>query len=872
MAYAAVVSLKQTIERLLNSSHILIVPNSSPEIIEFAYKEVLSLQQVLKRWDSDGSSSSSSDRVNALEEQIREAVCKLEDVLESHVSNQFRSQFESLGDLSQSFRIDLQGKMKKAYTDELRNLLSEEDDAVSSRIDFGGNKSMVGLSDQFGIIKDRLSNKWSPSTRMTVSLVGMAGIGKTTLAKNFFENPLILSRSHRRAFVTIGPKYHLKQILQGILAQVNPHINIMPTEGDERLADLKRMMYESLKDWRYFIVLDDVWNTEVWDDLRSLFPDDHNGSRVLLTTRLEEVAESASPFSNYRIRFLDKEESWYLLREKVFGKESWSCPPQLENAGKKIAENCEGLPLAIVMVADLLSKAEKTPEYWNKVAAKENSVFMDAYDEMSKVLLRSYKYLPQHLKVCFLYMGVFPQNYEIPHSKLFNLWTAEGLLEPHHTSDYFANEFLENLVSSSLVKVRQVRQQSHTYRIKTCSLHSAFWHLCNREAGKNKFFHVLNSRADGLAEGIKSQRRLCIHNNILFGIKDVYKSMASISTTRSLLCTGQHHQYPVPICFGLRLLRVLDALTIRFYEFPVQVLKLVQLRYLALTYDGNLPASISKLWNLQFLIVRRHMSITSSGAPSYLPMEIWDMQELKHLQVMGSNLPEPCGARLPNLLTLLDVSAQSCTKGVLESIPNLKKLGIRIELAPDAAEPLCCFDHISHLHGLITLKCVIVNPKLRSEVVAQPAPRSRFPSSLKKLTLSGFGYPWKDMSMIASLPNLRVLKLRCYAFRGPEWETYDTDKGFTKLEFLLIEDTDLVHWTVRRGSFPSLNCLSIKHCYKLEHIPRILLSSLVRIEVVDCNPLVVSCAKQIKEDQLKIGNDVLDVYVHSSWDDGNLKS
>ncbi|KAI3464226.1 hypothetical protein Pfo_020889 [Paulownia fortunei] len=777
---------------------------------------------------------SSSERVNALDGQIREAVCKLEDVLESRVSNQFLSQSESH---PSSFSLDLQEvkqdidsftqtvkKLKEEYIKESSNLLPEEDDGVSSRNDFDGKKSkMVGLSDQFRLIRDAFVHP--PLSGQVASLFGIAGIGKTTLAKEIFEDPLILGHFNRRAFVTIGPKYQLKEMLQGILAQVNPDIDEILTEGDEELA---KYLKESLNGRRCLIVLDDVWSTQVWDDLNGLFPD------------------------------------------KVFPEES--CPPQLENAGKKIAENCEGLPLAIITVADLLSKAEKTPEYWNKVAAKENSVFMDAYDEMSKVLLRSYKYLPQHLKVCFLYMGVFPQNYEIPHSKLFNLWAAEGLLEPHHTSDYFANEFLENLVSSSLVKVRQFRQQSHTYRIKTCSLHSAFWHLCNREAGKNKFFHVLNSRADGLAEGIKSQRRLCIHNNILFGIKDVYKSMASISTTRSLLCTGPHHQYPVPICFGLRLLRVLDALTIRFYEFPMQELKLVQLRYLALTYVGNLPPSISKLWNLQFLIVRPHMSITSFGAPSYLPMEIWDMQELKHLQVMGSNLPEPCGARLPNLLTLLDVSAQSCTKGVLESIPNLKKLGIRIELAPDAAEPLSCFDYISHLHGLITLKCVIVNPKLRSEVVAQPAPRSIFPSSLKKLTLSGFGYPWKDMSMIASLPNLRVLKLRCYAFRGPKWETYDTDKGFTKLEFLLIEDTDLVHWTVRRGSFPSLHCLSIKHCYKLEQIPRILLSSLVRIEVVDCNPLVVSCAKQIKEDQLKIGNDVLDVYVHSSWDDGNLKS
>ncbi|KAK6153297.1 hypothetical protein DH2020_012936 [Rehmannia glutinosa] len=288
---------------------------------------------------------------------------------------------------------------------------------------------------------------------------------------------------------------------------------------------------------------------------------------------------------------------------------------------------------------------------------------------------------------------------------------------------------------------------------------------------------------------------------------------------------------------------VLDTITIRFYEFPLELLKLVHLRYLAFTYDGKIPASISKLWNLQFLIVHPYVSVKSSKAPSYLPVEIWDMKELKYLQIMGSNLPEPCGAILPNLLTLLDVSPHSCTKGVLEGLPNLMKLGIQIELAPDVDEALSCFDHISYLYALESLKCVVVNPEIRHEVVAPPAPLSIFPSLLKKLSLSGFGYLWEDTHIFASLPSLEELKLRCYAFRGQKWETEDV--GFLGLKVLTIEDTDLVHWTVGRGSFRSLRCLSLKHCYKLEQIPREFCYFLSEIELVDCNPLAVACAKQM---------------------------
>ncbi|KAK6141371.1 hypothetical protein DH2020_024888 [Rehmannia glutinosa] len=855
----------------------------SAEIREFADKVLVKLEAAIERLDINRSNNS-SEKLNALDAQIRDEAWKLEDLLESHVSNQFLSQSESLGGEfhESSFFLDLHEinedidsftesmkKFKEEYIKELSNLLPGKDDhVVSSRTDHivENRSKMVGLSDQVRIIEGMLT---SLSRRFFVvySLVGMAGIGKTTLAKEVYEDPSVLIHFECRAWVTVGPKYQLKEILQCIIAQANPGIRKLLTEGDERMADLERTMSENLKGRRYLIVLDDVWNSNVCTDLKRLLPDDDNGSRVLLTTRLRGVARSASRSDVHETRFMNEKESWDLLREKVFGDDS--CPPQLEKIGKKIAENCDGLPLTIITVADLLFKAEKSIEYWNKATEKQSPIFMDAYDQMTKVLLPSYKYLPQHLKACFLYMGVFPPNYVIPRSKLIKLWSVEGFLEPEQfrTIEDLCIECLNELTSRSLVMIHQESSGSFfgetTYTIKTCKLHSSFWHLCNREAGKNKFSHVINSYADSLAEGMKSQRRLCVHNNVLFGIKDAYNSMASISTTRSLLCTGPYHQYPVPICFDLMLLKILDALTIRFYEFPNEILKLLQLKYLALNFNGQLPPSISKLRKLQCLIVRRNLTLKSAGCPSSLPLEIWDMKKLKHLQIIGSNLQDPCdGVLLDGLLTLLDVSAHSCTKSVFRRIPNLEKLGIRIELAPNVVESFRCFDHISNLKKLVSLKCVIVNPIFGSEVVAPPPPLSIFSSSLTKLSLSGFGYPWEEMSTISSLRNLEVLKLRCYAFRGPKWEV--EDYGFRRLGFLLIEDTDLVHWAVGDDSFRLLKCLSLKHCYKLEEIPQEFGESLTRIEVVDCSLSAVTWAKQIKEHRMESVYGFGDVFVHST--------
>ncbi|EYU43578.1 hypothetical protein MIMGU_mgv1a025232mg [Erythranthe guttata] len=862
MAYGAVCCLEMTIERLLNSCHISIVQNSSRQITNLLYEEILSLKETLEKFNTR-MNTVNMKMVKKLEAEIIDAVYQFEDVIEPHLSNQFHSQSEEETDDHPPlmlFSVDLQeikqdidsfietvDKMKKAYMHELCNPSpeenEEEEDEVESRIDIGGDESnMVGLSDLFTEIKDRLNS--SQSEAMILSLYGMAGVGKTTLAKKLYQHPLIASRYTTRVFVTIGPKYQLADVLVDILTQVNADAvdEIMLTKGDELLVELKRMVHESLMDSRYLIVLDDVWYRKPCIELVNLFPYHNNGSRILLTTRIQQVAHCATNhLSTFRIPFLDKKESWDLLRHKVF--DEMSCSRELEKAGKKIAENCEGLPLTIVTVASILSKADKTLEYWNKVAdEKQNSVYKDAYDQMSKVLYPSYHYMEQHLKACFLYIGAFPQNCAVHTYQLIDLWGAEGFLN----TKFSTRSYLFGLCTKYVIM----------YNIETRGyyLHSSFWYLCNKEASKNKLFYALTCLADALPEeGIKYQRRLSIRNSILLAIEDAHNSMASASTVRSILCTGYYHQYPVPLCLEhLWLLRVLEA-RIRFYEFPMEVLKLVQLRYLSLAYDGNLPTSISKLWNLQHLIVEQHLRIVKFGGNlSYLPIEIWNMKELKSLHTGRRDLPHPCegSVGLPNLLTLLGVSPQSCTKVVLEKIPNLKRLSIIIELAYDATESLNCFDHISHLHELEELVCKIENHVLKTDVVIAPlAPLSDFPSSLTTLTLKGsFGYPWEEMRKISSLPNLNSLTLQCYAFRGPKWEVRDDE--FQSLVFLEIEDTDLVQWkfVTTNPCLPVVSFLQIKHCYKLKEIPLTFGTSFQTVGIVDCNPMIVNCANKLKEE------------------------
>ncbi|KAL8547529.1 hypothetical protein ACS0TY_007025 [Phlomoides rotata] len=861
-AFQHVDNVKIEIERLLKSSDNSLDPYSQ-QLLEFIYKQVEPFEEIAQRSlhnHLDEQISSIAKILLGIVERIRDGGVQM-----------CRHELENIKQAIQSTTPPLR-MMEELCLDGLYSSFPEEEAAEEEKEECDDVSSkVVGVCDVYKELKDSVLK--FPVT----SLVGMPGIGKTTLANKIFHDSTVVKHFDHPVWIRIGRKCGVKDIPRRILAEIDPESVTMLSEDDE--VGVHECLKENLKSKKYLIVLDDVWDRYmmyffhpyyryIMYGLEHPFFPWENGSRILFTSRQQQVnaLQNHLHAGAITVRLLNKEESWKLLHEKVFCK--GKCPPQLEKAGKKISEICEGLPLTILTVASLLSKVDKSPDYWNEVATKKrHQLFLNAYDEISKVLLPSYTHLPGLLQMCFLYIGLFPQKYEIPRPKLINLWLADGFYELNLNinSAKDVNDCLEELVLNSLVMVYKKSAFSHSHTVKTCGLHSSLWHLSNKKAKETKFALALSSPNDGFGDGIRGHHRLSFHYNVLFAMKDMLKSVEDncASDARSLLCFGPYHQYQVPICFRLKLLRELDAQSIRFYDFPMEVLQLVELRYLTLTLNGTIPPSISLLSKLQFLVVDRHQSIKSCKDPSYLPMEIWGLKELKHLQIMGSDLPDPCGASLESLSTLLNVSAYSCTEVVLKGIPNLKELKIQIELTPVGdGKLLSCFAHIFHLHILELLKCVIVNP----EVVPPIVPFSNFQSEwLTKLSLSGLGYPWKEMSKIALLPFLSVLKLKNYAFQGPNWEV---EGGFIHLVSLVIEDTDLVDWKFGCGALINVISLRIRNCYKLEKIHGVFGEYLQNIELVDCNP---SCAEEIKTTIPKEATMCV-TDVHSSWLDSKLKT
>ncbi|XP_073125295.1 putative late blight resistance protein homolog R1C-3 [Henckelia pumila] len=700
------------------------------------------------------------------------------------------------------------------------------------RVASSSNNTMVGFDKDLIQIMDTLTG--DQSSLQILSIVGMGGIGKTTLAKKVIHDPLIVNHFDLCAWVTISQRYSVHKILLDLLKEMG--VEEITQENDD---ELESTLHRSLFDRRYFIVMDDMWNVKVWDGINRFLPDNNNGSRVMVTTRLSNVADYCVSCTSHQLHFLDKDQSWVLFCDKAFGKES--CPPELEDLGQRIVRNCRGLPLAIVAIGGLLAKSSLNVHYWEYVAQNTyESLNMGGNGLCSEVFSLSYKHLPIHLKPCFLYMAIFPEDHKIRISRVVKLWIAEGILKPirSRSLEEIAKDNLQDLIDRNLVQVHDYGSRN---KIKTCTIHDLFKDLCLREAQNEKFarvtmMHSLNNHSTV----IDNNRRI------------ISKRSSDEEELKSTL--AKLHELP--------------TIQKRDYIFSTEdIVRLVNSRFI--DYDAgifssllNTLESLSLLWNLQ--------TVTISGMmPINLPAEIWEMPQLRHLkrEVGVFHLPDPPSTNiengrgdiivLKNLQTLYKIRNFKCTDEVVDRIPNLKKLGITYQrfsrgIGWDYHEVY----NLSILHNLESLIFDSYENVLRN---------LRFPQSLKKLTLERCGVPWEDLTVVGTLPRLEVLDLAHYAAKGREWNPVEGQ--FLELKSLRIELTDLVEWIADSSHFPSLEKLELRCLRCLQEIPEGIgeIPTLRSISLALCRDSAYSSAKKIQEEQQDLGNYDLLVQVPVSW-------
>ncbi|XP_027155072.1 putative late blight resistance protein homolog R1B-16 [Coffea eugenioides] len=702
------------------------------------------------------------------------------------------------------------------------------------------NEALVGLDDEVESIIDRLTR--GSSQLDVVAIVGMPGLGKTTLANNVYGDTSIKFHFQILAWCTVSQVYSKHNLLLQILSVIDSNSSDQCHEMNE--DDLAQTLYQRLKRKRYVIVLDDVWDIEGWNLLKHSFPDDCNGSRILLTSRFQNLSLQIKPDSQpHHLRPLTDKESFELLQKKLFAKEDY-CPPALREVVQHVAKDCKGLPLTIVLVAGILATTEQ--DCWEEVARRlRSSIFADD-EHCMKTIEHSYNYLPDYLKPCLLYFGASQEDKDIPVRKLLWLWMAEGFVQKTEgkSLEDVADDYLMDLIGRSLVMATKQRSLGG---IKVCRVHDLVREFCVAKAREESFLQISHGDDHLTFIGQCNPHRLAIYPTTSQGLK---KSMLFFPNLRSLLFFDVYEEAELgEIWFKLlssKLIRVLDlGYNLAFFSEEVVVF-FVHLRYLNIRLDSKagIPSAIAKLSRLETFVI-----IKPRGGCILLPNTIWTIKTLRHLVVSG---PFEAGFqfRIDNLegspdlehldtLTLAITSSPQSLQKILTKFPSICRLKC-VHVHDRVHDGILVLDHLSRLESL--------------KMSSFKGYEFEFPLNLRKLTLSNNRQPWSKISAIGKLPNLEVLKLGCDSFVGEKWEMQEGE--FQNLRFLKLSQLDFRWWTASSDNFCCLEKLVLTMCEWLEDVPSCLGEALTldMIEVIWCPESAVNSVKQIQQEQMDMGN------------------
>ncbi|XP_071914083.1 putative late blight resistance protein homolog R1B-16 [Coffea arabica] len=722
------------------------------------------------------------------------------------------------------------------------------------------DEDLVGLKDEVETITHRLTR--GSKQLDVVPIVGMPGLGKTTLANKVYNAPSVRSHFHVRRWCRVSQTYSIRSLLVELLCSSSSESSDEYHKMDEN--DLAMKLRQVLLRSRYLLFLDDLWDVEAWNLLKKSLPNDANGSRILFTSRYQDLSLHFEPNSKpHHLRHLTDEESWTLLQRKLFGTED--CPAALSEVGSQIAKLCRGLPLAVVLVAGILATTAK--DRWEEVAKSLSSIVLgDEY--CMKTLELSYSHLPDYLKSCLLYFAAFKEDEVINVRRLLRLWISERFVQQTEgkSLEKAAYDYLMALVNRSLVMAVGQRIVGDA---KACLLHDLVHEFCVEKAKEESFLYVIHSWKASLSLiGPSNPQRVCVHNTTELKIWELTLICPNL---RSLILSGHVHIECEEEYLGIllpKLLRVLDFGNSGFgYHFPMEVVLLVHLRYLALKGIGYIPSAIANLSRLETLIVE-----DPRGYGNELPSTIWNIKTLSHLRVLDlfriwpkgfifpvENLEvSPDLDRLDTLDLAIDPSPQSLRK-ILRKLPSIPRLKCmerwdRSREATRNCNEILEFDGLSQLESLHLLGFWGCGFK--------------FPLNLKKLTLSYNGQPWSEISTIGKLPNLEVLKLVNRCFVGEEWVMKEGE--FPKLRVLILLGLEFRNWTAFSDNFSRLEKLVLHRCKKLEKVPSCLgeCETLEMIEVKDCRESVGDSVKQIQQEQIDMGNEVLKIIMEiDNYDD-----
>ncbi|XP_077222568.1 disease resistance protein At4g27190-like [Tasmannia lanceolata] len=516
-----------------------------------------------------------------------------------------------------------------------------------------------------------------------VCVHGMGGVGKTTLMRTI-NNRLVGTRYFDVViYVTVSKDLNIKRIQLAIGSKLG-----LPSLADDEDQESRgRKIFESLKNLRYVMMLDDLWEEISLDDVGIPKPNTENKCKIVLSTRFLRVSRSMDADMWFKVKPLGGEEAWNLFHEKAG---EVVLLPDIQALAVEVVKECGGLPLAIITVGRAMRGKERKQVWLDALRALKESAVPEIEGMEPKVfrsLKLSYDYLEEYnIKLCFLYCALYPDDYKIEVSDLVRYWTMEGfakIVDNLENASNKAYKIIEILKDACLLEEcrseesplkESLLEESNSYFVKMHDLirDLAIWITSSSSVEQGPKFLV--KAGMGLKEAPKENMWKGVERVSLM-VNDIKRlpTRPNCPTLVTLFLQKNLVLGTIPDSFfGLMpRLGVLDLSDTNIESLPISFSSLVNLRVLILSRCHSLikVPPLKHLTNLQFLDLRECSRIGE------LPQSIGELVNLKSLDL----------SYLPNVTTI-PPSTICC----LSSLQQLITIGTPIEWAKDENEGTSC--------------------------------------------------------------------------------------------------------------------------------------------------------------------------------------
>ncbi|KAM1099045.1 hypothetical protein ACFX15_005429 [Malus domestica] len=896
---------------------------------------VKGVDQNLKKWSAtlsaigavlnDAEERQLTAESNALKvwlDDLRDLAFDVEDVLEKYATKMSKRQIQHAHSSTRSkvwnsipngvFNFKMNSEIQK-ITERLQEI-SERKDQFNLNIDTGTlttrarqhmspgtslpDGPVIGRDEDKRKIVELLSKQENRVVNFdVVAIVGMAGVGKTTLAGQVLKDMVATQMFQPAIWVCVSDDFNLERVTKQILQSITSRQ--YTTEDYEKVQN---DLHKELAGKKFLIILDDVWKTcsyREWMKLQSPFRDGAQGSKIVVTTRDTDVSKMMGAATLvHNLVPMENDVCLQVFEQHAFLNANNNRPPNYELLKEKIVAKCRGLPLAASTLGGVLLRKEI--DKWEEVLDNKLWSLSNEHDILP-VLRQSYFYLPSHLKRCFAYCSILPNDYEFGEMQMILLWMAEGLIhhrpEDNKQIEDLGADYFQELVSRSLF-------QRSTKNISKYVMHDLIGDLARWAAGDICFRLEDKQNNDGVQLTYFPKAR---HSSYLMGRFEVVKRFEAFSEVKCLrtflplrkdsFSRYLSRQVTFDLLPKLQYLRVLSFNGYSITELPNSIGDLRYLRYLDLSYTAitSLPKSISTLYNLQTLILEGCNGLKS------LPADMSNLINLRHLNNSDVSWLEGMPPKLGTLVNLQSlpnfvVSGGSDQSGIREIGPLSHLRGTlcisRLENVTDVEDAqradLKCKEWLDSL--VLKWSRSSDTRETESAVLDMLQPHRK----IKELTIKSYagkefsswvgGPLFSNMVLVrlekcnnclslpplGQLPQLKELYVRgMNAVESVGAEFY----GKHNLPFRVLETLEFVemqHWKEwlpfqadhEGGAFPCLKTLLVKKCSKLEGKLPENLHSLAKLEIVECEELMVSIAncKQLR----RLNIDGCKVLVHTA--------